>query len=391
VGHRNNFLAETPFSVDVTSPSISDRPPVSLQWSLGRDMPFAQKDGTGCWLAEHQAFVVTGGLWLNVTTTEELHAEANGAHFSQALSYNPVDDSWSHLPAPPWMAGRGMGACTADSLYLVAGANTATPNHGCDVARLSKTNGTWAWTMLPPLPLEGYRYSGSAGVIGDFLVVAGAANSTYRLHLPTTAAKGKTWEKMADFPDAGMQGSSNDGVVNGSLYMFGGGSADTSPAAIAAFIALYALNLPVPIVTNMAACTRKSWRYDMAADTWHRLPDAPYHIERGGSVVLRGRYIVNLGSTHNKDSFRVGVNCLVRTQVKYSKPTSCCIRLHCLLRNPSVALRAECRQTTGPPVARVANQWDARMANVARVAASRANRAAAPAAPPRTCGLAAGS
>ena len=77
MGHRNNFLAETLFSVDVTSPSISDRPPVSLQWSLGRDMPFAQKDGTGCWLAEHQAFLVTGGLWLNVTTTQELHAESH--------------------------------------------------------------------------------------------------------------------------------------------------------------------------------------------------------------------------------------------------------------------------------------------------------------------------
>ena len=73
--------------------------------------------------------------------------------------------------------------------------------------------------------------------------------------------------------------------------LFGGGSADTSPAAIATFRALYALNLPVPIVTNMAACTRKSWRYDMAADTWHRLPDAPYHIERGGSLNHRRRKI----------------------------------------------------------------------------------------------------
>ena len=245
---------------------------------------------------------------------QDLHTEADGgaAHFSQALSYNPADDSWSRLPAPPWMAGRGMGACTANSLYLVAGANTATPNYGCSVARLSKTGGAWAWTMLPPLPLEGYRYSGSAGVVGNYLVVAGAKNSTYRLYLPT-AAHGKPWEKMADFPDAGLQGSSNDGVVNGSLYIFGGGSADTSAAAIAAFGTLYALKLPVPIVTNMAACTRKSWRYDTVADTWHRLPDCPYHVERGGSVVLGGRYIVNLGSTHNKDSFRVGMNCLVST------------------------------------------------------------------------------
>lgn len=281
-------------------------------------MPSAQKDGTGCWLTDLGEFVVTGGLWMNVTKSmrDGLGApETSGPHFSQALSYTPANDSWSSLPAPPWMAGRGMGACTADSLYLVAGANTKTPNHGCSVARLSKTGGVWAWTMLPPLPLAGYRYAGSTGIIGDYLVVAtGGKNSTYRLHLPSSTTNASSWEQMATFPDAGLQGSSNDAVVNQSLYIFGGGSSDTSAAAIAAFNALYALKLPVPIVTNMAACTRKSWRYDMVANRWHRLPDAPYHVERGGSVLLGGRYIINLGSTHNKDSFRVGNNCLVSLQ-----------------------------------------------------------------------------
>ena len=34
----------------------------------------------------------------------------------------------------------------------------------------------------------------------------------------------------------------------------------------------------------------------------------PYHVERGGSVTLKDRYIISLGSTHDKDSFRVGAN-----------------------------------------------------------------------------------
>ena len=39
---------------------------------------------------------------------------------------------------------------------------------------------------------------------------------------------------------------------------------------------------------------------------WTALPDAPYHIEQGGTAVLQDRYILSLGSTHGKNSFRVG-------------------------------------------------------------------------------------
>ena len=60
-----------------------------------------------------------------------------------------------------------------------------------------------------------------------------------------------------------------------------------------------------------AACTRKSWRYDMAADSWRSIPDAPYHIERGGSVVLKQRYILNLG-THLVYS----LSCAVPTELE---------------------------------------------------------------------------
>ena len=63
----NDFLAATPFSADTPSPDVVDTPPVSLRWSLGSDMPWAQKDGVGCWLTDVGEFVVTGGLWINVT------------------------------------------------------------------------------------------------------------------------------------------------------------------------------------------------------------------------------------------------------------------------------------------------------------------------------------
>jgi hypothetical protein len=52
-----------------------------------------------------------------------------------------------------------------------------------------------------------------------------------------------------------------------------------------AFAALYALDLPVPIVLDGTAGLRTTWKYDAAADKWSELPDAPIHVERGGSVV----------------------------------------------------------------------------------------------------------
>ena len=41
-------------------------------------------------------------------------------------------------------------------------------------------------------------------------------------------------------------------------------------------------------------------------DSWERLPDAPHHIEQGGTAVLKERWILSLGSTHGRDSYRVG-------------------------------------------------------------------------------------
>lgn len=60
--------------------------------------------------------------------------------------------------------------------------------------------------------------------------------------------------------------------------------------------------------TNGAQLSRHAWKYSSANDTWQRLADVPLHVEHGGTVVLRDRYILLLGSTHGKNSFRVGMN-----------------------------------------------------------------------------------
>ena len=138
----NKYLAATPLSDDVTGPSISDQPPVSLDWSLGPDLPhMAQKDGVGCWIGSD--FVVAGGLW------EPL----DGPHKptippTRAMRLDTVSMSWSLMPDAPFAQTRGTGACTPDSLFLVGGRNTRTPHRGCDVARLRRDNSTGAGSFL---------------------------------------------------------------------------------------------------------------------------------------------------------------------------------------------------------------------------------------------------
>merc|ERR1712096_280484 len=80
---------------------------------------------------------------------------------------------------------------------------------------------------------------------------------------------------------------------------------------MAAWTRLFGLGLPVPITegTNGGKLLRACWKYDPDRDLWTQIPDAPYHIEFGGTAVLKNRHLISLGSTHGKNAFRVGTNC----------------------------------------------------------------------------------
>ena len=109
----------------------------------------------------------------------------------------------------------------------------------------------------------------------------------------------------------------NSAVVNGSLYMFGGWRANFAGMQAWQETAgsLYQLGLPVPITvgTNGARLLRYAWKYSVAQDAWERLPDVPQHVCQGGTAVLRSRYIVQVGSAHGYNSFRVGSTSPVET------------------------------------------------------------------------------
>ena len=62
-------------------------------------------------------------------------------------------------------------------------------------------------------------------------------------------------------------------------------------------------------------------------------------------MTLKDRYLISLGSTHDKDSFRVGTNCLATAD-----PAACqggapkCTNNMC-----GKACNKPCKKTTGPP------------------------------------------
>ena len=84
----NDYLAAVPFTDDVSGASISDRPPVSLSWTLGVDHPtHTQKDGHGCWIGTD--FIVAGGLWETRGSNSPAPPAADTAY-----AYDTLTSSW---------------------------------------------------------------------------------------------------------------------------------------------------------------------------------------------------------------------------------------------------------------------------------------------------------
>ena len=275
----NSYLSATPFSDDVSGAAVSDEPALALDWSLGRDMPYGQKDGVGCLIGSE--FVTQGGGWSNVTVrgVPPPKLAKDAPSFSPLFVYDLRRRTWRRGPDPLYVQGRGQGTCTNTSMYVISGyqkhlvdrdnpAVAATTR----VARLHKPAGSWIWEEMPPLPVGGGRWLGAAGVVGDYLVVATGSNTSsfsvhddmtadndesapppaplarlpgYRLRLGSSGAAvpAARWERIAPFPGGGLDCTAY-AVVGAELYVFGGWR--PRAASMAAWESLLALDVPVP-------------------------------------------------------------------------------------------------------------------------------------------------
>lgn len=356
----NTYLP--PATQQYPAKSLSDEPPFVVSWHMGQNIHDTAlgpvqgelffKNGAACWLAEDE-IVVTSGLWYAPRLPQ-------GAPFNSTYLYRPSNDSWTKLAPAPFLASRTSGACDpkTHTLYLVSGLEgKCAGGKGC-VAALSRANaggadGAYSWRFLPGIP-DGTRYLGASGFLAaadgsQWLVTAtgmasgvppvGAAASAEPRRqsepasvwaLATTKLEGRRtgaelpgyrmklgganaslrWEVTAPFPGGGS--NSDHGCLipqtanlNGSFYLFGG-MAQVVPNATAVWddmVDKYAL----PITDTSAGCAvfHTSWRYDVLADKWSALPSPPFPVVAGGTVVLRNRFIVLLGS-EQRTTFRVG-------------------------------------------------------------------------------------
>ena len=185
VSRWNAYLQSTPLSDDVSGAAVSDDPPLTLEWSLGQEMPYGQKDGAGCLIGSE--FVTQGGGWANVTVrgVPPPKLPKDSPSFSPLFIYDMQHRTWRRGPDPLFVQGRGQGACTNTSMYVISGyqkhivdrddPKVAATTH---VSRLHKPNGSWVWERMPPLPTGAGRWLGAAGVVGDYLVVATGSNTS---------------------------------------------------------------------------------------------------------------------------------------------------------------------------------------------------------------------
>ena len=346
----DDYLAQTPLTRDRSGP-VSDSPPVSLNWSVGRtDIPVGLKNGVACRFGDQ--IVIAGGLAYNTSAP-------NGTNraWPWALVYNTEHGTWTTLePAPPFTAGRTQGACAAEAMYIVSGASgwansdvgvpkSAAPNPiYANVLRLTLTQaGIWQWTPLPPLPIaDGGLALGVASVVDEeWLVVVGGQLITkagekldkfapgFRLRLRSDgellspAAMGN-WSLIAPHPLARTTAAAVripiGGALGRSFFYFGGMATDVNRTkAYAEF------NRRQICEGFMAECPlllgpwaghsddhglfmpRGAFRYDVDSDTWHTIADLPHPMHGGAqhAVAIDDRHLLLMGTSHDM-SFRVG-------------------------------------------------------------------------------------
>jgi hypothetical protein len=303
-------------------------------WSMLPPMPYTPLRTTGC--CDVDALFIVSGEGSNAvfkggaaSTQAAMLTMKRAGGGDGSSTAGRVEWEWALLPELPVGGGRWLAAAGVLDGWLVLTGGTNTPGiealsrssdlrataaakHEC--AAVSGTarpggsiyprcflnssggggggggGGNGSCNCPPWLPSYKLYVGGNRSSASD-----GGGSSWQRLGL------GAAWEEVAPFPGEGYD-VPNAAAVNGSLYIFGGWRANPEGEKAWQMEAdsLYGLasqlDLPVPITigTNGAQLLRAAWRYTLATNRWERLPDLPYHMCSGGTVVLRDRYILQV-------------------------------------------------------------------------------------------------
>ncbi len=261
---------------------------LTLEWSAGRPMPQGMQDNhvtlIDNWL------VSVGGFCQGGDDDWKPGKYPRGfLNKTWGLDLDNPSAEWADLPDYPGAPRQGaQGARVAGSLYLWGGFSYSEPYTYRDGHRLSRVDGEWHWTSLPPLPSPA-AWSGMSSIGTRIYAVGGADYDAQRFYTLTdrTGAVKRLGSRLIVFDtkdtDAGWTEQkecpgtprclTTAAVVNGKIYVMGG----------------------VGVMQSGSDCNVvDSWRYDPAAKSWERLRDMP--ISGTGSTsslaVYKDRYIV---------------------------------------------------------------------------------------------------
>lgn len=206
-----------------------------------------------------------------------------------ALNLNDESQGWQPVPDLPGAARQEMnGLSVNNEIYLWGGFSYTEPFTYRDGYKLSREEGDWIWSELPPLIRPG-----AAGTIvavnSNIYLLGGMDYDAERYYVDTdrtgqaerygsrlyrfnTQEPKQGWKEARPCPGTPRMMAAG-GVVDGKIYIMGG----------------YAVSK-----AGKAYNVVDSWRYDPVADSWQRLRDTPVSVSgySTGTLVYQDRYIL---------------------------------------------------------------------------------------------------
>jgi len=261
---------------------------LSVEWSAGTHLPQGMQDNH---VAQLDGWLVNVLGFCSGADEDWKPGLYPRGFLNKAWALNLADKEggWTALPDFPGVPRQaGLGAVVGDALYLWGGFSYDAPYTYTDGFKLSRENGAWLWTPLPPLPSPAC-WSGTTAIGSKIYALGGAdydAQRFYcledrtgrvkrlgaRLLVFDTASPALGWVEKTPCPGT-PRCLTALAAVGDQLYAIGGISMLDNGG--------YA---------NVVDC----WRYAPNSDTWEQLRDMP--ISGSGSssssIVYKDRYVL---------------------------------------------------------------------------------------------------
>lgn len=272
---------------------------LSINWSLGEDLPQGFQDSDGSILGSQLISVggfCSGGL-------PEDNRRKPGKYprgflkKAWSLDLDQPNAQWTALPDFPGEARQGLFCAHIDeALYFWGGFSYSAPFSYANGYRLQRAaDGSWNWDRLPDLPWK--LSSASVAVIGSKIYLCGGADYDgetgfftehdraknhprmgAQLLLFDTAVPQSGWRKLPECPGTPRFVHALQ-AVKGKLYLLGGATGDV-----------------VKDGQRFGYCTVvDNWMFDPETTTWSRLRDSPVssgNFPKSPNLVFQDRFIV---------------------------------------------------------------------------------------------------